>query len=328
MDAQGEVEQEDDEEEGEVGVEDEEEDDNERAEHGSARSADRLSWLQDSGAWRQPQSADGAAFLPSPSSVSSIRPRPRYSGSLTRSRIRLLVSAMVVSTLQPLRYCLPAIVQQFSRVARDMDILDLRPVLRSMRRAVASNSPSAPVSGALAGSRPPAASTVHISHSSLNNGSGLLGYTAASQLAVNNDASTPSSQLMHAYFPFDPFFLSNSATLIAPLYTFAPPAATSADSQRIHIAGKRKSQVAAEAATAHIVDVQQRAVAQNSAEGEEETGDESAESGSGSGRRRRRRRADKAWSKRDPVAHSTSTVRPPQQQRHEAAQQGRGGLQR
>ena len=234
---------------------DDAEDEDERQQHSSGTDSSDETHHADR-SWRmfQEQQADKsfpAATLPSPALFASpARSRPRYSGSLTRSRLRLLLSDMVLSPLQPLRYCSPVVVQQFSRVARDMDVLNLRPVLRGMRRSAAASAASEP--SHTRARRAAAGDVSGIAHSSLNNGSGLLGYTAASESAINSDASD-SAQQLQAYFPFDPHFLPHSARLLEPLYTFAPPSTPSpAPTSPLHTSsagsnkGKRKSAVAKE----------------------------------------------------------------------------------
>ena len=260
---------------------------------------DGLGWWQDGGGWQQladkqssvssSPASSSSSSSPSSARVSFTRPRPRYSGSLTRSRMRVLVSSMVLSPLQPLRYCLPAVVQQFSRMARDMDIVDLRPVLRSMKRSASSSishllhrASATASTTATSGS----SSSVHVSHSSLNNGSGLLGYTAASQLAFNNEGSGVSQQML-AYFPFDPYFLNHSAALIAPLYTFAPPADSSSNSLQTHVAGKRKSELAAEAIPRRSGEKERRAALVVTARPRVETADDSSESDDSGSKKKR-----------------------------------------
>ena len=319
MDAQTDRDDDEDEEE-----EQPDEEDDERENLHMPRSEASSAWLLDSSSWQTPdkRAAGLASSSPASSRFPTSRARPRYSGSLTRSRLRVLVSAMVLSPLQPLRYCLPAVVQQFSRLARDMDIVDLRPVLRSIRRSAASprsaSSASSLTAAAAAGEpssqRRSAASAAHLSHSSLNNGSGLLGYTAASQLIFDSEASTASSQLMQAYFPFDPYLMSQSARLIAPLYTFAPPAAASKNehgSPPSHIAGKRKSQAAAAPSAA------QRWSGGSGEQQSEERGGESAESdGTEHERSNRRKRADdrrpnREWGVEEAAAARTAAATPP-----------------
>jgi hypothetical protein len=111
---------------------------------------------------------------------------------LTRARLRSALLRLVLSPLQPTRYCLPSVLRQYSRVARRLGLLDIRQMTARRRRAERPQQAEARAQALSPHLHPPASSRL------------------SEPPAVFSSADS--------IFPFDPFFLPESSLLLTPLY--------------------------------------------------------------------------------------------------------------
>ena len=169
-------------------------------------------------------------------------------GRLTRPLLRSLLHLLVSSPLDPLRYSTPFIVREFSRLARGMDLIDLRPALRRQRwrRRAEETAEEAKSEAAGRGSDASAAAVSRLllsSHSALQEASGLLGHRSAADVAPPTLRQAEAASALSAAFPFDPYFLPASAGLLLPLYNHyqPPPPPPSSPAQQRRVASLPRS---------------------------------------------------------------------------------------
>ena len=140
--------------------------------------------------------------------------------ALTRPRLRALLRFLVLSPLDPLRYVMPFIAREFGRVARAVQLMDLRPLLRHQQRRRQQDEAQAASSS---GSALRASLTrAFVVRSSLDNGSGLLGRSAE---AAGESGEAARAAALRPSFPFDPFFLPPVSALPASAVRGVRPAA-------------------------------------------------------------------------------------------------------
>ena len=243
-------------------------------------------------------------------------------GSLTRADLRALLHYLVHSPLDPLRYSTPFIVHEFSRLARALQLYDLRPALRRQRwRRRAEEAKER--EGDSDASAAALARLLLSSHSALSEGSGLLGHRSSSpeQVAALPELRQPHQpSALSAAFPFDPYFLPASAGVLLPLYSHyqaTPPPPPSPAAQQRRAAAQLRS---APSAAPRSLPVREKrkvmtAVVDGDADMEHSDAD-AARTGSREerqGGRERRQRMSVDWMEEEKEGHSRLTL--PNQER-------------